>query len=140
MSSYNPNISDGFCFYDNSGNEAPGIFIPCGNSDGGHVSCCESQDNCLSSNACYNAQFGVTYLAGCTDKNYEDTACPYKGQYSGQTLPLAVSLRANKFEINPGSASSTAMEPPTNGAAATRATVLRPSLSLNLAGVPKPPP
>jgi hypothetical protein len=55
MAGYNPDISNGTCYYTN-GEEAPSRFIPCGNDVLGHKSCCESLDVCLSSNACYNAQ------------------------------------------------------------------------------------
>ena len=97
--SFNLNISEGTCYF-SSGNEAPSRFIPCGNSQGGHVPCCESQDNCLSSNACYNPQYGVTYLAGCTDSSYDDPACPNKGDYSGRSsflrrLSILTSRRSN---------------------------------------------
>ncbi|KAK5327289.1 hypothetical protein LTR93_002673 [Exophiala xenobiotica] len=84
MAGYNPDISNGTCYY-GSGNQAPSRFIPCGNSALGHKTCCESQDMCLSSRACYNAQYGVTYLAGCTDPDYENEACPDKGAYADQT-------------------------------------------------------
>ncbi|KAI1630455.1 hypothetical protein EDD37DRAFT_646170 [Exophiala viscosa] len=81
--SYNPNISNGTCYYTN-GQEAPSEFIPCGNAALGHIPCCEYNDICLSSNACYNAPYGVTYLAGCTDADYEDSACPDKGDFGGK--------------------------------------------------------
>ncbi|KIW12797.1 hypothetical protein PV08_07984 [Exophiala spinifera] len=84
MAGFNPDISNGTCYY-NSGSEAPSRFIPCGNAAIRHKSCCESSDMCLSSHACYNAQYGVTYLAGCTDPDYEDEACPVKGDFSDQT-------------------------------------------------------
>lgn len=93
MSGFDPNISNGTCYYDNSGNDAPSRYIPCGSSEDGHVPCCESQDNCLSSNACYNAQFGVTYLAGCTDKSYSDNSCPSKGDYSSKVFSQALLIR-----------------------------------------------
>jgi hypothetical protein len=80
----NPYVSWGKCYYDDTGDEAPSRYIPCGNVNFGHVSCCESQDMCLSSNACYNGQFGVTYLAGCTDKEYKDGTCPDKGNFYGK--------------------------------------------------------
>jgi hypothetical protein len=76
-------VSWGKCFFDSSGSEAPSRYIPCCNSNYGNCSCCESQDMCLSSNACYNGQYGVTYLAGCTDETYQDSTCPNKGEYSG---------------------------------------------------------
>ena len=50
-----PDISNGTCYYAND-RLAPSRYIPCGNEALGHKSCCESQDMCLSSNACYNGQ------------------------------------------------------------------------------------
>ena len=79
---FNPWISWGRCFFDNSA-ISPSRYIPCGNSNFGHVPCCESGDMCLSSGACYNGQYGVTYLSGCTDRLYQDDDCPGKGSYSG---------------------------------------------------------
>lgn len=36
---------------------------------------------------------GVTYLAGCTDPDYEDAACPEKGDFSGMfPYPLITSV------------------------------------------------
>lgn len=93
----NPYISDGTCFY-SAGNEADSRYIPCGNAALGNFSCCESQDMCLSNQACYNGRCqcclvvdsievltchpgGVTYLAGCSDQSYSDDSCPDKGGY-----------------------------------------------------------
>ncbi|KIW99713.1 uncharacterized protein Z518_11126 [Rhinocladiella mackenziei CBS 650.93] len=84
MADYNPDISNGTCYYAN-GEEAPSRYIPCGNEALGHKPCCESLDMCLSSNACYNGQYGVTYLAGCTDPDYLDSKCPDKGDFADQT-------------------------------------------------------
>ncbi|EXJ71241.1 uncharacterized protein A1O5_05047 [Cladophialophora psammophila CBS 110553] len=83
MADYNPDISNGTCYYDDS-MQANSRYIPCGNAALGHKSCCESLDMCLSSHACYNGQFGVTYLAGCTDSSYDDPACPRKGDFQEQ--------------------------------------------------------
>ncbi len=55
MADYNPDISNGTCYY-YDGFEANSRYMPCGNAALGHKSCCESLDTCLSSNACYNAQ------------------------------------------------------------------------------------
>ena len=93
MSDFDPNISNGTCYYDDSGNEAPSRYIPCGSSEDGYVPCCESQDNCLTSRACYNLQFGVTYLAGCTDKTYSDVMCPDKGDYSSKPFSQALLIK-----------------------------------------------
>lgn len=65
---------------------------------------------CLSSNACYNAQFGVTYVAGCTDKNYKDGMCPDKGPYYGRIqIPMNI-LPSDNEQMTLGSAWSTVME------------------------------
>lgn len=88
----NPYVSYGSCWINGDAEEAPTRYIPCGNANFGHVPCCESQDMCLSSNACYNAQFGITYLAGCTDETYKDNACPNKGAYNGEGV-LSVTIR-----------------------------------------------
>jgi hypothetical protein len=55
MAGINPDISNGTCYY-SGGAEAPSRFIPCGNEASGNKPCCESQDMCLSSNACYNGE------------------------------------------------------------------------------------
>jgi hypothetical protein len=81
----NPYVSFGRCYFDDSGDEAPDRFIPCGNINFGNVTCCQSQDMCLSSNACYNPQYGMTYVAGCTDESYQDDSCPPKGPYGGES-------------------------------------------------------
>ncbi|KAJ9602101.1 hypothetical protein H2200_013461 [Cladophialophora chaetospira] len=66
MEDYDPDISNGTCYYSN-GNEANSRYLPCGNAALGHKTCCESLD-----------KYGVTYLAGCTDQSYDDAACPTK--------------------------------------------------------------
>lgn len=93
----NPWISWGRCFFDNSGDESPSRYIPCGNSNFGHISCCESGDMCLSSGACYNGQYGVTYLSGCTDQAYKDKSCPAKGSYSGTCPQTLVDLILTRY-------------------------------------------
>ncbi|KIW67879.1 hypothetical protein PV04_07094 [Phialophora macrospora] len=77
MGDHNPDISNGTCYY-YDGYEADSRYIPCGNAALGPKVCCESLDMCLSSGACYNAQYGVTYLAGCTVQTYDDPICPKK--------------------------------------------------------------
>jgi hypothetical protein len=79
----NPFISNGTCYL------APNIasnalFQPCGNDALGHKSCCQLGDQCLSNNACYNSLFGVTYLAGCSDRTYSDDSCPTKAGLTGE--------------------------------------------------------
>jgi hypothetical protein len=91
MPDFNPDISNGTCYYKDSG-RLPSRYIPCGNGALGHKTCCESLDMCLSSRACYNGQYGVTYLAGCTDPDYQDATCPDKNPFQGTTTvhqPLA---------------------------------------------------
>ncbi|KAK1772036.1 hypothetical protein QBC33DRAFT_173434 [Phialemonium atrogriseum] len=36
---------------------------------------------CLANKACYNGEFGVTYLAGCSDPDYNDSSCPDKQSF-----------------------------------------------------------
>ncbi|KAI1355246.1 hypothetical protein F5Y01DRAFT_328098, partial [Xylaria sp. FL0043] len=61
-------------------------YIPCGNvADGNSYACCHYGDNCLSSNACYHAKFGITYLAGCTSQDFSGPACQNKGEFINQS-------------------------------------------------------
>lgn len=75
----NPNIyvSNGTCYY-NQGYKADSSMIPCGNEYFAHAPCCQVNDTCLESNACYNAEYGVTYITGCTDSVYNSSVCPDK--------------------------------------------------------------
>ena len=75
-------IANGTCYF-KAGEELSSDFIPCGNDYFAHYQCCSLGDNCLEHGACYDSQFGVTYLAGCSDKNYDDPACPNKGDQAG---------------------------------------------------------
>lgn len=112
-SSYNPNISNGTCYWA-EGKRTPSRFIPCGNDAGGHVSCCESGDMCLSENACFNGEclshvlhlcaildmltpfpVYVTYLAGCTDIHYADSTCPDKAPFSGNPSSTTSASQGN---------------------------------------------
>jgi hypothetical protein len=120
MSDSNPDISRGHCYFDDSGEEAPSRYIPCGNSETGHLSCCESGDNCLSSRACYNGQFGVTYLAGCTDESYESDSCPFKGDYSGMCTWNTIASSTDMTKIKLGLGSFTVMALPINGLVVTK--------------------
>lgn len=81
LANFNADISNGTC-YSGPGEILNQRFIPCGNAEGGHLPCCESLDMCLSSLACYNGQYGTTYLAGCTDESYSDVLCPNKNAYA----------------------------------------------------------
>lgn len=76
-------ISNGTC-YSAAGQQADDAIIPCGNAVHGPLTCCQQGDMCLSSQACYNDEFGVTYLAGCSDPEYEDDSCPDKGSFEGE--------------------------------------------------------
>ncbi|ORY58796.1 uncharacterized protein BCR38DRAFT_352477, partial [Pseudomassariella vexata] len=74
------NVSKGTCYYAEH-NVTKGDFIPCGNVELGHWPCCHTGDVCLgylNGNACYDAETGSTYLAGCTDNDLTDRACPHK--------------------------------------------------------------
>ncbi|KAM0330132.1 hypothetical protein ACHAQA_004305 [Verticillium albo-atrum] len=80
MASRDAFISNGTCFFA-PGQESIDSMLPCGNDAFGRVSCCQQGDMCLTSNACYNQQFGVTYLAGCSDPTYDHRSCPDKGAF-----------------------------------------------------------
>ncbi|OHW93451.1 hypothetical protein CSPAE12_07889 [Colletotrichum incanum] len=82
MSAPNPFITNGTCFH-GPGEEVEEWF-PCGNAVLGDKTCCQGGDMCLSSNACYNGRFGITYLAGCSDPEYRHPSCPNKGAFSVQ--------------------------------------------------------
>ncbi|KAI8957209.1 hypothetical protein F5Y11DRAFT_364070 [Daldinia sp. FL1419] len=77
-------ISDGACYFAVNA-EAKSDYIPCGNVySGSDWHCCMAGDICLGDNACFHKNLGITYLAGCTDKQYGAPECPFKGKYSGQ--------------------------------------------------------
>lgn len=76
-------VSNGTC-YSGRHLEANPAMIPCGNDYYGRVACCQATDNCLESGACFNGQFFVTYVAGCTDPEYEDESCPDKFDDEGE--------------------------------------------------------
>ncbi|KAK1585004.1 uncharacterized protein LY79DRAFT_519498 [Colletotrichum navitas] len=82
MSAPNPFIANGTCFH--GPGEAVDEWLPCGNVVFGDKSCCQAGDMCLSSRACYNGRFGITYLAGCSDPEYRHPSCPDKGALSDQ--------------------------------------------------------
>ncbi|KAK0702194.1 hypothetical protein B0H67DRAFT_500159 [Lasiosphaeris hirsuta] len=90
MASPNAFISNGTC-YVGPGDKAADVFFPCGNDALGHKTCCGAGDMCLSSKACYNAEFGVTYLTGCSDPEFTDSNCPVKGAFAGK-FPIRVGL------------------------------------------------
>ncbi|KAK1979295.1 hypothetical protein LZ30DRAFT_783564 [Colletotrichum cereale] len=82
MSAPNPFIANGTCFH--GPGEAVDEWFPCGNAVLGDKSCCQGGDMCLSSSACYNGRFGITYLAGCSDPEYRHPSCPDKGAFRDQ--------------------------------------------------------
>jgi len=90
----NPFISNGTCYIGPSV-RADASFIPCGNDAYGHKTCCGINDVCLSSKACYNSAFGITYLLGCSDPEYKDSNCPKKGAFPGKLAPLDGSLASS---------------------------------------------
>jgi len=82
MSDQDISVSNGTC-YSAAGEKLDESFIPCGNVAYGHQTCCGRGDNCLADNACFGYHgngYGseLTYMAGCTDPNYEDGSCPKK--------------------------------------------------------------
>ncbi|KAI0148784.1 hypothetical protein GGR57DRAFT_515123 [Xylariaceae sp. FL1272] len=85
MDAIDPNISNGTCWA--AVNVAlDDVYIPCGNvADGNSYACCHFGDKCVSSNACFHDKYGVTYLAGCTDKGFDGPACTNKGIYMNQS-------------------------------------------------------
>lgn len=59
---------------------------------------------------------GVTYLAGCTDPEYEDSSCPDKGDFAGMDpAASSFSISTESVQTKLGQASYTAMEPRMNG-------------------------
>ncbi|KAL0936033.1 uncharacterized protein CTRU02_208248 [Colletotrichum truncatum] len=82
MSAPNAFISNGTCYY-GPGKEV-GDWFPCGNAALGDKTCCQGGDMCLSSRACYNPRYGITYLAGCSDPAYKHSSCPDKGALKDQ--------------------------------------------------------
>ncbi|KAI0407602.1 hypothetical protein F4802DRAFT_518837 [Xylaria palmicola] len=86
MDSVDPDtsISNGSC-WSNVNVALEDDYIPCGNvASGNSYACCHYGDNCLSSNACYHARFGITYLAGCTSQDFSGPACQNKGDFFDQ--------------------------------------------------------
>ncbi|EAQ88319.1 predicted protein [Chaetomium globosum CBS 148.51] len=80
MADPDPSVSNGTCYF-MARNFVLGVFIPCGNVAFGNIHCCQIGDHCLEEGACYNEEYGTTYLAGCTDQSYEDASCPDKKAY-----------------------------------------------------------
>ncbi|KAK1756553.1 hypothetical protein QBC47DRAFT_380144 [Echria macrotheca] len=77
---YNPNLANGTCYYTEN-TAAKGNFLPCGNSAIKTWPCCMAGSFCLGigdSNACYDASYGNTYVAGCTDPSFTSPECLHK--------------------------------------------------------------
>ncbi|KAI1345016.1 hypothetical protein F5Y15DRAFT_14491 [Xylariaceae sp. FL0016] len=86
MSDIDINVSNGTCYW-SANARTKDDFIPCGNvAIGSDYACCQAGDKCLGSNACYNLEYGTTYLIGCTDSEYSAPSCPQKGEYSSQQV------------------------------------------------------
>ncbi|KAK4100934.1 hypothetical protein N658DRAFT_472521 [Parathielavia hyrcaniae] len=96
MGGPNPFISDGTC-YSSRGERAKHNFLPCGNAAYGHLHCCQAGDICLEDNACYNFRHGTTYLAGCTDFDYEDPSCPDKKAYMDYPWAGLIYCKPNRW-------------------------------------------
>ncbi|KAG8169116.1 hypothetical protein KVR01_001865 [Diaporthe batatas] len=77
-------VSNGTC-YIGQNEQADKAMIPCGNAANEHAACCQAGDNCLESSVCFNIDFGVTYVSGCTDPAYKHPSCPPKFLY--QMIP-----------------------------------------------------
>ncbi|KAK6368933.1 hypothetical protein LTR64_007092 [Lithohypha guttulata] len=80
---YDPNISNGTCYYAKN-KQADPVYAPAGNVVFGHTYCCQLGDKlntgtsvCVTQKTPY-----YTYIAGCTDPDYSDQSCPYKGNYT----------------------------------------------------------
>ncbi|KAK3318003.1 hypothetical protein B0H66DRAFT_639463 [Apodospora peruviana] len=105
MRSGDPSISNGTCYW-KAGKKSHESFIPCGNvADGhGHKHCCRADEECLEHNACFSPPTGATYLAGCTDFDYEAPACPDKGHWTEwQWVGLVYIPRRNVWSACPQS-------------------------------------
>ena len=75
------------CYYA-ADERAGSAIIPCGGSSS-ISACCQIGDLCLSDSACWNPTHNVTYLYGCTDPTYTDSACPWKcGSGFGKTTHI----------------------------------------------------
>lgn len=84
----NIHVSNGTC-YSGRDLKANSSMIPCGNDYYGHIACCQESDTCLESNSCFNGEYFVTYVAGCSDPSYEDESCPDKSRDGGELVTAA---------------------------------------------------
>lgn len=62
---YDPNISNGTCYY-KTGEESAEEYAPCGNSALGHTFCCQLGDKCVEQNGCVDgdSEFGGSHTFG----------------------------------------------------------------------------
>ncbi|KAK7409603.1 hypothetical protein QQX98_008198 [Neonectria punicea] len=87
-------VSNGTC-YSAKGEKLDKSFIPCGNNAYGYQTCCGAGDNCLVDNSCFGIHgsgYGsyLTYMAGCTDPDYEDSNCPDKKDIDQDWIALTL--------------------------------------------------
>ncbi|KAK5651933.1 hypothetical protein OQA88_11475 [Cercophora sp. LCS_1] len=105
MASYNPNISNGTCYYAEN-TETKGQFIPCGNDAIQVWPCCQLGSYCLSlgdANACWDAKTGNTYVAGCTDPSFVSPNCLRKPPTFHEQEWVAINQACKDLNANSGS-------------------------------------
>ncbi|KAI5862498.1 hypothetical protein GGS23DRAFT_570485 [Durotheca rogersii] len=92
-------LSNGTCFF-GPGQVADDNYIPCGNAAlSGPQSCCYAGDYCLSSTACWNELYVVTYIAGCTDSTFSSAKCTNKFDYPGQQYVAMARCEGDQVDI-----------------------------------------
>ncbi|KAI0841059.1 hypothetical protein F5Y06DRAFT_293545 [Hypoxylon sp. FL0890] len=92
-------ISNGTCFF-GPGQVADPNYIPCGNAAlMGPQSCCYAGDYCLSATACWNKQYVVTYVAGCTDTTFSSAKCTNKFDYPDQQYVAMARCEGDEIDI-----------------------------------------
>ncbi|KAK3984704.1 hypothetical protein QBC44DRAFT_9388 [Cladorrhinum sp. PSN332] len=105
MTFYNPNISNGTCYYAEN-TETKGRFIPCGNNAIQVWPCCQLGSYCLSlgdANACWDAKSGNTYVAGCTDPSFVSPNCLHKPPTFHEQEWVAINQACTNLNTNTGS-------------------------------------
>ncbi|KAI1137917.1 hypothetical protein F5Y05DRAFT_413865 [Hypoxylon sp. FL0543] len=92
-------VSNGTCFF-GPGQVADPNYIPCGNAAlMGPQSCCYAGDYCLSATACWNKQYVVTYVAGCTDTTFSSAKCTNKFEYPDQQYVAMARCEGDDVDI-----------------------------------------
>ncbi|KAI0151988.1 hypothetical protein F4776DRAFT_658920 [Hypoxylon sp. NC0597] len=92
-------VSNGTCFF-GPGQVADPKYIPCGNAAlMGPQSCCYAGDYCLSSTACWNKQYVVTYVAGCTDTTFSSAKCTNKFDYPDQQYVAMARCEGDEVDL-----------------------------------------